>query len=67
MEEQAFCGQFTSGVTHGKIDPDRMRPLTTLNLTEVLRELEELERRLTPLLNQVRIMQGKRPVIVPKG
>lgn len=32
-----------------------------------VRDLAQLERMLTPLLNQLRKMQGKPPVIVPKG
>jgi hypothetical protein len=37
--------------------------LATSNLNELHRELAQLERMLTPLLNQVRRMQGKEPVI----
>lgn len=52
-------------------EPDKIeqegRPLSTRNLDELQRELVELERRLTPLLNAVRAMQGKKPVFVPKG
>jgi hypothetical protein len=38
--------------------------LATSNLNELHRELAQLERMLTPLLNQVRRMQGKEPVTV---
>lgn len=42
------------------------RALSTRNLDELEHELQELERRLTPLLNAIRAMQGKKPVFVPK-
>jgi thioesterase domain-containing protein len=37
--------------------------LATSNLNDLHRELAQLERMLTPLLNQVRRMQGKTPVV----
>lgn len=43
------------------------RLLSTQNLDELQHELTELERRLTPLLNTIRAMQGKKPVFVPKS
>ena len=52
-------------------EPDTMgqerRVLSTRNIDELERELAELERRLTPLLNAIRAMQGKKPVFVPKS
>jgi hypothetical protein len=51
---------------HDKID-EAERPLSTLNIDELQKELVDLERRLTPLLNAIRAMQGKKPVFVPKS
>lgn len=39
--------------------------LTTRNLAQLEHDLLQLERFLIPLLNQVRAMQNKKPVIVP--
>ena len=43
------------------------RPLSTLNLDELDRDLAEIERKLLPLLNRIRAMRGEKPVFVPKG
>jgi len=57
------------------IDDDKIRailetqsyPLATHNLDELHRELSQLERMLTPLLNQVRRMQGKPPMVAQES
>ena len=56
------------GANYDKIEarPEGSR-LTTRNLAQLEHDLLQLERFLTPLLNQVRAMQNKKPVIVPKG
>lgn len=41
---------------------EKRRPLHTRNLEDLERDLAQLERMLTPLLNQVRQMLGKEPV-----
>lgn len=48
------------------IAPEK-RALSTRNLDELEHHLAQLERKLVPLLNQVRAMRGKKPVIVPEG
>ncbi len=49
------------------IEQEHAQPLTTLNLEELARDLAKLERELIPLINRIRAMRNKRPVIVPKG
>lgn len=49
------------------LEPERQRRLLACGLDELEREAMELERALLHTLNKVRDMQGKRPVIVPKG
>jgi hypothetical protein len=46
---------------------ESQRPLCTRNLDELDRELAELERMLTPLVNKIRELRGKKPMFVPKG
>lgn len=48
------------------VEPEH-RPLSTRNLDELERELAELERMLTPLVNKIRELRGKKPMFVPKG
>lgn len=65
MTEQAaqYC---THNPLQSRDNPATMD--TGLDTVQVsVTELVTLERMLTPLLNQVRTLQGKRPVIVPKG
>ena len=40
---------------------EKRRPLRMRNLEDLERDLAQLERMLTPLLNQVRAMLGKEP------
>lgn len=40
--------------------------LSTRNLDELMPEIEDLERRITPFLNKLRAMQGKKPLLAPK-
>lgn len=49
------------------ITPEQRRRLLACGLDELEREASELERALVHVLNHLRKMQGKRPVIVPKG
>lgn len=46
---------------------EQRRRMLACGLDELEREASNLERALLHALNQVREMQGKRPVIVPKG
>lgn len=39
--------------------------LSTLNLDELERELMALERKFVPLLNRMRAMRGKKPIVIP--
>lgn len=49
------------------MEPEQRRRLLACGLDELQREASELERALIHVLNHVRGIQGKRPVIVPKG
>ncbi len=49
------------------LEPERKRRLLACGLDELEREAAQLERVLIQTLNQVRAIQGKRAVIVPKG
>lgn len=49
------------------LEPERRRRLLACGLDELEREAAQLERVLIQTLNQVRAIQGKRAVIVPKG
>ena len=46
---------------------EQRRRLLACGLDELEREASQLERALLHALNHLREMQGKRPVIVPKG
>lgn len=49
------------------IEQEQSRRLLARGLDELEREASQFERTLIQWLNQVRSIQGKRPVIVPKG
>lgn len=49
------------------IVPEQRRRLLACGLDELEHEAVQFERTLIQMLNQVRAIQGKRPVIVPKG
>jgi hypothetical protein len=51
----------------GTIGGEHSRRLLACGLDELQRDAMHLERALLHALNQVREMQGKRPVIVPRG
>lgn len=49
------------------LEREQRRRLLACGLDELEREASQLERALLHALNHLREMQGKRPVIVPKG
>lgn len=65
MEERAEYRVLNQSQNHDKLTSSQ-RPLTTHDLAELERELRELERKLIPLLNAVRAIQGKKPICVTK-
>lgn len=64
-EKRPVCEVLKSPTVHDRMDV-RGQHLTTRNLAELERDMVALERMVIPMLNQVRGMLGKRPVIVPK-
>lgn len=49
------------------LTPEQRRRLLACGLDELEREAYQLERTAIQWVNQLRALQGKRPVIVPKG
>lgn len=49
------------------LSPEQHRRLLACSLDELEREASQLERTAIQWVNQLRAIQGKRPVIVPKG
>jgi hypothetical protein len=66
VEKQPLYRVFTTDANHDTMEQGT-RVLATRNLDELEQELMLLERRLTPLLNHIRAMQGKPPLTVQKG
>lgn len=72
MEERVKYQTANANLLQRPCEPDTMtakmsRRQLACGLDELEREATQFERTLIQMLNQVRAIQGKRPVIVPKG
>lgn len=67
MSEQAVPYLLIPDDKHATLAPEQQRRLLACGLDELQREAAELERALLHTLSKLREMQGKRPVIVPRG
>ncbi len=67
MDEASLHNIYTTDADYAILEQAHAQILTTHNLEELARDLAKLERELIPLINRIRAMRNKRPVIVPKG
>lgn len=66
MSEQAVPYLLIPDDKHATLAPEQQRRLLACGLDELQREASQLERTAIQWVNQLRALQGKRPVIVPK-